>query len=172
MKTTLLLMMTMVCTIVFGQTDKSKRPSPPDSVMVTTDDGVTMAIHYSSPSLKGREIGVDIVPLGQLWRTGANEATTIEFDKDVLINNEKLAKGKYSLYTLPGEMQTILIFNKIWDQWGAGKYDEKQDALRVTVINSSGATALEKFKINADKAGKVTLAWGNYLLPFQVKAVQ
>jgi archaellum component FlaF (FlaF/FlaG flagellin family) len=171
MKTTLLIMMTMLCTIVFGQTDKSKRPSPPDSVIVTTDDGVTIAIHYSSPSLKGREIGVDIVPLGQVWRTGANEATTIEVDKDVLINGEKLVKGKYSLYTLPGEMQTLLIFNKTWDQWGT-RYDEAQDALRVAVINSSGTTAQEQFKINADNTGKVTLAWGNYFLPFQIKAAQ
>lgn len=162
----------LCCTIVFAQNDKSTRPSPADSVSVTTDDQVAITIHYSSPSLKGRAIGVDIVPTGKIWRTGANEATTIAFDKDVLINDKKLAKGKYSLYTLPGESESVVIFNKIWDQWGATKYEESQDALRVTVANESTTTTQERFKINGDKSGTVSLHWGTHLLSFTVKAAQ
>ncbi|UIR56212.1 DUF2911 domain-containing protein [Sphingobacterium sp. SRCM116780] len=167
--TTILFMLTLVCSIAFGQSDKSKRLSPPDSVKVTTNDGVTVDIHYSRPSLKGRKIGVDIVKIGEVWRTGANEATTVDFDKDVLIEGKKLPKGKYSLYTIPGEQETIVIFNKTWDQWGT-KYDQNQDALRVNVSSETSNLAQEQFKIDVDKSGKIGLAWGDYLLPVQVKA--
>lgn len=166
--TAILFMFTIMCTTVFGQTDKSKRPSPPDSVKVTTKDGVTIDVHYSRPSLKGRQIGVDIVKIGEIWRTGANEATTVAFDKDVLIEGKKLPQGKYSVYTIPGEQETIVIFNKTWNQWGT-KYDKTQDALRVNVTNGTSTTAQEQFKIDVDKSGKIGLSWGDYLLPLQVK---
>jgi len=170
MKTTaILFMFTIICATAFGQTDKSKRPSPPDNVKVTTTDGVTVDIHYSRPYLKGRQIGIDIVKVGEIWRTGANEATTIAFDKDVLVDGKKLEKGKYSLYTIPGEQETTVIFNKVWDQWGT-KYDKNQDALRINVHNATSNLAQEQFKIDIDKAGKITLAWGDYLLPVQVKS--
>ncbi|GEM62543.1 hypothetical protein D3C87_1419730 [compost metagenome] len=170
MKTTaILFMLTIICTTVFGQTDKSKRPSPPDSVKVTTNDGVTIDIHYSRPSLKGRQIGVDIVKIGEVWRTGANEATTVAFDKDVLVEGKKLSKGKYSLYTIPGEQETIVIFNKTWDQWGT-KYDKNQDALRVNVSSQTNNLAQEQFKIDVDQSGKIGLLWGDYVLPIQVKS--
>lgn len=170
MKTTaILFMLTIICTTVFGQTDKTKRPSPPDSVKVTTSDGVTIHVNYSRPSLKGRQIGVDIVKVGEIWRTGANEATTVAFDKDVLIEGKKLPQGKYSLYTIPGEQETIVIFNKTWNQWGT-KYDQAQDALRVNVANATSTTPQEQFKIDVDKSGKIGLTWGDHLLPVQVKA--
>lgn len=155
----------------FGQKDKSKRASPPDRATVTTTDGVTIDINYSKPSLKGRKIGVDIAPFGKVWRTGANEATTFEIDKDVLIQGKPLPAGKYSLYSIPNEQNTTLIFNKAWDQWGT-QYDEAQDALRVVATASENAQSVEQFTIRADKAGTVTLLWGPYSLPFTVKAAK
>src|SRR5690606_37362350 len=137
-----------------AQEDKSKRASPPDSAVVTTDDGVTIAIHYSKPSLKGRQLGVDITPVGKVWRTGANEATTFEVDKDVLVQGQSLPAGKYSLYSIPDEYSTTLIFNKIWDQWGT-RYDESQDALRVSATPSTGGEHVEQFTIRTDRNGTV-----------------
>lgn len=165
----ILFFLTMISFVTFGQTDKSKRPSPPDSVKVTTADGVTIAIHYSKPSLKGRQLGVDIAPVGKLWRMGANEATTFEVDKNVTIDGKALPAGKYSLYSIPGEQQSTIIFNKTWNQWGT-KYDEGQDALRVEVSNTSTSTSQEQFTIMATPAGIVTFIWGEHAIPFQVKA--
>ena len=153
-----------------AQQDKSQRASPPDSTTVTTNDGVTIAIHYSKPSLKGRQIGVEIAPFGKVWRTGANEATTFEVDKDVLVHGKPLAAGKYSLYSIPGETNVTLIFNKTWDQWGT-RYDEAADALRVDVEPSAASgESVEQFTITTDKDGTVTLLWGRYAVPFSVTA--
>jgi len=155
----------------FAQQDKSKRASPPDSTKVVTDDGVAIAIHYSKPSLKGRQIGVDVAPFGKVWRTGANEATTFEVSKDVLIQGQRLPAGKYSLYSIPGEQSVTIIFNKSWDQWGT-IYDQAQDALRVTAVPSESGTHTEQFTIRADKDGTVSLLWGGYAVSFTVKAAK
>jgi len=173
MKATLLsLVLLMALSVpIFAQQDKSKRASPPDRTMVTTADGVTIDIHYSKPSLKGRTIGVDIAPFGKVWRTGANEATTFEVDKNVLIEGKPLAAGKYSLYSIPGEEHTTVIFNKVWDQWGT-QYDESKDALRVEAMGNETGESVEQFTIRADKDGTVTLLWGPYAVPFTVKAAK
>lgn len=170
-KTILLSFLVVVATSVaaFAQQDKSQRASPPASTNVTTDDGVTIDIHYSRPSVKGRQIGVEIAPFGKVWRTGANEATTFEVDKDVLVQGKPLAAGKYSLYSIPGEQNVTLIFNKVWDQWGT-RYDESQDVLRVDATPMETGNSVEQFNINSTKDGTVTLLWGNYAVPFKVAA--
>ena len=160
-----------VSTLSFAQQDKSQRASPPDSVTVTTDDGVTLAIHYSKPSLKGREIGAEIAPFGKVWRTGANEATTFEVDKDVLVQGKPLPAGKYGLFSIPGENSVTIIFNKVWDQWGT-RYDESEDVLRVEATPGDTGASVEQFTIKADEDGTVTLLWGAYAVPFTVKAAQ
>lgn len=167
----ILALFSLMLTLANAQTDKSKKASPPDSVKITTTDGVNLAIHYSQPSLKGRTIGVDVAELGKVWRTGANEASTIAFDKAVTINGENIAAGNYSLYSIPGEQNTTLIFNKVWKQWGT-KYDQKQDALRIEVSNGDSASVVEQFTITANDTGQVTLAWGGYTVSFVVKAVK
>lgn len=169
MRVLILTILTLIGQLSFAQTDKSKRPSPPDNTKVTTTDGVTIDINYSRPSLKGRKLGVDIAPVGKVWRTGANEATTIEFNKDVLVEGKKLAAGKYGLYSIPGEQETTLMFSKVWDQWGT-KYDAKDDALRVSVSNGKSDNNQEQFKINATPEGNISLEWGDYVIPFLVKA--
>lgn len=167
---TILLIFTLLCSFSLTQAQEKKpKASPPDSAKVTTSDGVNIAINYSSPSLKGRKLGVDLAKIGEVWRTGANEATTVEFDKNVQVNGQKLPAGKYSLYSIPGEDQTTVIFNKTWKQWGT-QYDQKDDALRIVVDNEENADNLERLKITADKDGKIHLAWGNYALSMNVKA--
>ena len=153
---------------VSAQQDKSKRASPPAIAKGTIKSGATITIDYSQPSLKGRAIGTELAPYGKVWRTGANEATSFEVDKDVKVEGKALAAGKYGLYSIPGEKEWTLIFNKKWNQPGT-TYDEAEDAVRVMVKPGKAATATEKMTFSVDKSGKVSLLWGNHVVPFNVK---
>ncbi|MGB3466761.1 MAG: DUF2911 domain-containing protein [Cyclobacteriaceae bacterium] len=112
--------------------NKNNRPSPP-AKLAGKIDGTEIIINYSSPRVNDRTIWGDLVPYNRLWRTGANEATNIYIGKDVLINGKPLPKGKYSLFTIPGENVWTVIFNKNWDLWGSYDYSENKDALRIQV---------------------------------------
>lgn len=153
-----------------AQEDKSKRPSPPAMASATTSAGVMIKIDYSQPSVKGREIGKDLEPMkGKVWRTGANEATVFEVNKDVTIDGKALKAGKYGLFSIWNGDSWTIIFNKTANQWGAFKYQESDDALRVTVNNMKPAQMSEKMTFTVDKSGKVILAWGNVGFSFMVK---
>ena len=143
-----------------------KRASPKDSVAVKTTSGVSVKIVYGRPYLKGRDIAT-LVPYGKVWRTGANEATLFQVDQDVTIAGKQLPAGKYSLYTIPGQKQTVLIFNKLWNQWGT-KYDESQDFMRVSVPTKMTSDQVEQFTIHLNNAGLVTLLWSNWDIEFTV----
>lgn len=148
--------------------DKSKRASPPAIVSETTAGGVTVTIDYSQPSVKGRAIGKEIAPYGQVWRTGANEATVFEISKDATIDGKKLAAGKYGLYSIPGEKEWTIIFNRTWKQWGTN-YTEGDDALRIKVTPSKSKEFTEKMTFTINKAGTVSLLWGDTKVSFGVK---
>lgn len=164
-----LICLLLVASAGYAQQDKSKRASPPDSVIIQTNSGLDLRIDYSKPSLKGRQLGVDLAPIGKVWRTGANETTVFEIKQDALVEGKPLAAGKYGLFSIPGEKETIIIFSKVWDKWGT-QYDEKQDALRITVPNVTQAASTEQFTIQAQADGKVRLLWGNVAVPFTVVA--
>ena len=152
-----------------AQTDKSKRPSPPAKVSETLKSGTIVSINYSQPSLKGRMIGsADFVPYGQVWRTGANEATVFEVSKDVKVNGKTLPAGKYGLYTIPGGKEWTVIFNKTWNQWGT-KYSQADDALRITAKPEKKSDLMEKMTFKIEKDGDVSLLWGNTEVEFKVK---
>lgn len=151
--------------------DKSKRPSPPATV-ATTVGSTAVTIDYSRPYLKGREAFSDKAPLapaGEVWRTGANEATTFTVSKPVKIEGQTLPAGTYGLFTIPGATEWTIIFNKTAKQWGAFKYDAAQDALRVKVKPKTLAAPVEQFTITADKTGKVALLWAKTEADFMVK---
>ena len=130
--------------------------------------GAAVVVEYGRPNVGGRAIWGALVPYGQVWRTGADEATTISFDRDVTIEGQKLAKGTYALFTIPSEKSWTVIFNRTAQQWGAFDYDVKQDALRVTVTPKSGETveALD-FVIEGDA---VVMRWEKVAVPFKVAA--
>jgi hypothetical protein len=148
--------------------DKSKRASPPAKVSETLSSGATISVDYSQPSLKGRALST-LAPLGKVWRTGANEATVFEVSQDVKINGKMLPAGKYALFTIPGEKEWTIIFNKTWNQWGDTNYKEADDALRVTSKVSATEEASEMMTFKISKSGKVDLHWGNTMIGFSVK---
>jgi|SRR5690242_4046454 len=151
-----------------SEEDKSKRASPPASVTQKINSGATITINYSQPSVKGRVIGKDVEPMdGKVWRTGANEATVFETDKDVMIDGKKLAAGKYSLFTIFNGHEVTVIFNKTWNQWGAFKYKEADDALRIKTKYTEGPHT-EKMTFMISKEGVVTLLWGTRHVSFKV----
>ncbi len=152
-----------------GGGDKSKRPSPPAKATATLANGTVITIDYSQPSVKGRTIGKDLEPKqGEVWRTGANEATVFEVSNDVKIEGKALPAGKYGLFTIDNGSDITVIFNKTWKQWGAFTYKEADDALRVTVPKEKLAIASEKMTFTVSNDGTVKLAWGNMGFTFKV----
>ena len=97
---------------------------------------LAMRIIYSRPQLNGRKIFGNLEKYGEVWRLGANEATEIEFFKDVVINNKKIKKGRYTLYCIPYPDKWTLIVNRDTDIWGAFKYDSAKDVVRMDVAVS------------------------------------
>jgi len=148
-------------------------PRPSQKSVLTQTVGLTdVTITYSRPGVKGRKIFGGLVPYGQVWRTGANEATTIAFTDDVTINGQPLPKGTYSLHTIPTENEWTLIFNKKADQWGSYSYDAKDDALRLSVkprpaIEKHEWMTFEVPELSTDAATFV-IAWDNLEVPFSV----
>jgi hypothetical protein len=170
MKKLLLLSAIALVTIsVKAQDDKSKRPSPPAKVTETTSSGTAITIDYSQPSIKGREIGKEIAPYGKVWRTGANEATTFEVSKDVKVEGKALSAGKYGLFSIPNKEEWVIIFNKTPNQWGAYKYVEADDVLRIKVKPAKAPKFTEQMTFTVDKSGKVVLLWGNEQVAFNVQ---
>src|ERR1700712_2944280 len=102
---------------------------------------------YGRPQKNDRSIFGDLVPYDQIWRVGANEATEIEFYRDVKINGKKLVKGRYTLYAIPTKDIWTIILNKETDTWGAFGYDQKKDVLRTDVKAESVNDVIDVFTI-------------------------
>ena len=153
----------------YSQDDKSQRKSPPAEVNGKLGSAGIL-INYSQPSVNGRTIWGDLVPYGEVWRTGANEATYIEITNDIMIEGKKLKAGKYSVFTIPGEKEWTIIFNSEWKQWGAYKYNDKKDVLRVNVSpENSEKTEMMTFSIEAKgNEGQIILKWDELMIPIKI----
>lgn len=141
-------------------------PSPRKEMTATVGDA-TVLVNYGSPSVRGRTIWGDLEPYDEVWRTGANEATTIEFSKDVEIEGKKLAAGTYALFTIPRDGNWTVIFNKKSDQWGDYNYEEGDDALRVDVTPMKLSEKVEQLEFLL-MDNKVVLRWDDMAVPFMV----
>jgi len=122
---------------------------------------------YSRPQKEGRTIFGGLVEYGSVWRLGANEATEIELYRDVKVKDKKLPKGRYTIYAIPTETQWTLVFNKDLDTWGAFKYDEKKDVLRVDLPVQHTPTVVEPFSILFNKSANgadMVMAWDNSMV--------
>lgn len=171
MKKILLLTLGLIAIIcVKAQDAKEKPKSPPATASAELTSGAVITINYSQPSVKGRTIGKDLEPLpGQVWRTGANKATVFETSKDITVEGKPLPAGKYALFTLVDGNDWTIIFNKTWDQFGAFKYKEADDALRVHVTAQKAEPFAETLTITPTKEGIITILWGANKVSFTVK---
>lgn len=128
----------------FSDLDKS----PMDAVIARNDDNSSLVrIIYSSPQKRERKIFGSLVPFGELWRTGANEATEITFFEDVNFNGKHVLAGTYSLFTIPGKEQWIIIINKVINTWGTFDYEKSKDVVRIKTPTNQTAATVEKFSI-------------------------
>lgn len=134
-------------------------------------ESLVARIIYSRPEKGERKIFGGLVEYDKVWRLGANEATEIELYKDVRIKDKKLAKGRYTVYAIPTPTQWTIIFNKDTDIWGAFKYDEKNDVLRVTVPVQKNRDAIELFTMNFNKSTEgadLYIAWDDVFVTIPV----
>lgn len=158
-------------TALNAQKDKSKRKSPPAQATAMIG-AASVTVDYSSPAVKGRTVWGDLVPYDKVWRTGANEATTFETDKDLLIDGQKLPAGKYAFFTIPTKDKWTIIFNSDADQWGAYGYKLKKDVLRVEVSPMELEEQVEHLVFEVEKGakntGKVMMKWDKLGVGFDV----
>jgi len=158
----------LIALLIVNFINAQDKPTSTKEVVTGKINGATITINYGSPSVKGREIWGKLVPFNQVWRAGANDATTFETDKEVTIEGSKLPAGKYSFFVIPNEKECIIIFNKEAKQWGAYKYKEKEDQLRVTVKQKVAKAKAEKLVYIIEK-NTVSLNWDIWTIPFSVK---
>ncbi|PJB13674.1 MAG: hypothetical protein CO119_00360 [Flavobacteriales bacterium CG_4_9_14_3_um_filter_40_17] len=133
--------------------------SPADILYYRAEKGTAplLKIIYGRPSKNGREVFGTLVPFGQVWRTGANEATEITFRKDAKVAGKSIKAGTYVLHTIPTDKEWTIILNSKLDVWGAYEYDLTKDVLRVNVPSSSSDKSIEVFSMNFKPANKGTL---------------
>ena len=133
-------------------------------------DGIEVTVEYGRPSIKNRKIWGGLVPYDRIWRTGADEATTVVVAADVLVEGQALPAGLYSLFTIPGEEDWIMVFNTVSEQWGAFNYDESKDALRFTVTPRP-ADFVESLEFQIE-GSDIVMRWGELAVPVRISAVQ
>lgn len=157
----------------------TKKHSPEDTV-IYEHDSLKIEVFYNRPYKKGRDLFGSLVPYGEVWRTGANEATTFKTNQDIAIEGSTLKAGKYSLWTIPGETSWIIVFNENMYSWGVNFSDgkasrvEKFDALKVEVPISKNLKKLEQFTIYFDEQfGSINmfLAWDGIVVPVSIRPI-
>jgi hypothetical protein len=168
MKKALLLSLSALCITVLSFAQAS-----PPATATGTINGANVSIKYSSPSVKGRQIWGGLVPYDKVWRAGANSATVIETDKDLMVQGQKLPAGKYSVYAIPGQNEWTMIFNSATGQWGINRdgsttQDPAKDVIRVKVKPGKSAAMQEALKYDVTGTG-FTLNWENLSVPVMVK---
>jgi Protein of unknown function (DUF2911) len=142
-----------LCALSFAQQNKSNRPSPPEQAQCKFSDGKTITVDYSSPRMKGRKIFGDLVPYGQVWRTGANEATTFVTTGAVSASGRDIPAGSYTIFTLPEDSKWTLIVNKKTGEWGIPYKYESDELARVPMSVSKTSGPVENFTISFDQGG-------------------
>jgi Protein of unknown function (DUF2911) len=157
-----------------GQAVELRLPTASQRAISMQRIGLTdITVNYCRPLVGGREIWGKAVPYGQVWRSGANENTTIVFTDDVSVEGHALPAGTYGLHTIPAADQWTIIFSKNSTSWGSFSYDEKEDALRVTVTPRA-AEFVEALTYSFDDpkpdSVAVTLRWAKLAVPFRVSA--
>jgi hypothetical protein len=143
----------LIFTFTFCALAQSKRPSPPASATCDLGGGKTIKTDYSSPRMKGRKIYGGLVPFGEVWRTGANEATTFITSADVVVGRATVPAGSYTIFTVPNADKWALIINKKTGEWGIPYKYESDELARVNMQVSQLPSPVEDFTISFAKEG-------------------
>jgi hypothetical protein len=147
--------------VAFAQKPK---PSPPANAQCKFSDGKTITVDYSSPRMKGRKIYGGLVPYGEVWRTGANEATTFVTTANLSVDGKSVPAGNYTLFTVPNADKWTLIINKKTGEWGIPYNYESDELLRTDMKVSKTASPVENFTISFDQSGAgctLNLGWAD-----------
>jgi Protein of unknown function (DUF2911) len=168
MKKMLLLSLALFATTFMFAQDAPKKQSSPAAKAEGKIGKTSIVISYHQPAVKERKIWGDLVPFGKVWRTGANNATTITLDKDVKMGGKTLKAGRYALFSIPTATDWTIIFNNSADQWGSYEYDEKKDALRIKAKSAKSDTFNERMTF-AVKDKQIALMWENLVVTFDVE---
>jgi hypothetical protein len=159
---------------LLAQTPKVDFPAASPACTLKQHVGLTdIEIVYSRPGVKGRPIFDGLVPYGQVWRTGANNATKITFSTPVKLNGAEIPAGTYALFTIPGETEWTIIINKGAAQWGAFQYNETNDLVRVKATPVKLSQSIETFTIEftdiRDESATLNLLWEKTLVPVKIE---
>lgn len=175
-----ILVLTIFIAIIVFVFDANAQQRTTDRVWASPNASVSQTIGltevyltYGRPAVRDRAIFGELVPFGEVWRTGANESTAIVFSGDVLIEGESLAEGTYSLYTIPGRNEwTIIINNKL--SWGT-QYDASEDVLRVTVQPEQSFHVEQMmfyFENVTENSGNLVLHWADVKVPVNIQIAE
>lgn len=144
------------------EANEPERLSPHESTSGMVGEA-NITVTYGRPYKKGREIYGGLVPFDEVWRTGADEATTLESDRDLMLGSLHVPAGKYGLFTVPGESSWTLVVNKVADQWGAFRYDEAEDLGRVDMAVAATESEVEQLTISIESGegadGTLSIVW-------------
>ncbi len=142
-----------VLTLLACAQDQGKRPSPSAQAQCKFSDGKTVKSDYSSPRVKGRKIFGALVPYGEVWRAGANEATTLVTDTNVRVGDKDVPPGSYTIFTIPNADKWTLIISKKTGEWGIPYPGQGEDFVRVDMKVSPLPAPVENFTIAFDQTG-------------------
>lgn len=172
-----ILSMVMLSIVLTSTSHAQQVPNPrvsPTMISAMTVDGAYIKVVYGMPFKRDRQVFGGLVPYGQVWRTGANEATEITLTKDVEFHGNVVPAGHYSLFTIPNENEWTVIFNRELGLWGAFNYKEEHDVVRFTVPTEALADEWEAFRIllvNDEGNTTLQMKWENtgITIPFSVR---
>jgi hypothetical protein len=162
----------LLTNLAFAQEALTPRPSPLAVINMRYKDAYVKIV-YSQPHKKGREAFGKLVPYGQVWRMGANEATEITLTKDILINNQILKAGTYALFSIPEKEKWTIIVNAEQGLWGAYNYNPKLDVMRFDVpVKLGGNVIYEPFTLEFDQKNELAdllIRWDNIIVSVPLK---
>lgn len=179
MNKTILSIAAAVCFFIGVQNSDAQVKLPPASSTQTITQGLgikNVTLTYQRPNTNGRVVFGELVPYGQVWRTGANNIPNLSFEEEVTIEGHKVPAGTYGLLTVPNTDSWTIILSKNPKQWGAYQYKDSEDFLRFNVASEKLSNKLETFTISFEdvttKSAKVTLAWENTKAGFNITVDQ
>lgn len=173
LRTLFLAMLVLAASLVVRAQIQTPAPSPASKIeQVIGLSKVT--IDYSRPSARGRAVFGDLVPYGEVWRTGANASTDITFSDDVMLNGNNVPAGTYALYSIPNENEWTIIIYKNTELWGSGGYDQADDVVRFTAKAMKVSNKYETFTmafsdLSDNKSAMLNIMWENTMVAFKVE---